>query len=74
MSDNIPRTIAKSTYRITVRSISNGNILTFKNVQSYFVEGGFIIFTDVKTGKTKRFSTTNVEIEEESVPLKRRCS
>lgn len=53
------------TYRINVRTIARGDSLNFKGVKSYEVIDGFVTFTDERTGKTKRFSHSNAEIEEE---------
>lgn len=51
-------------YRINVRTIKGDN-LTFKGVESYEVVKGFLVFTDFKTGKVKRFPQNNTELEEE---------
>jgi len=51
-------------FRINVRTLRGEN-LCFKNVASYEIVDGLLIFTDNKTGKTKRFSVSNTEIETE---------
>lgn len=53
------------TYRINVKTIAREQYLTFYNVKEFSVIDGFLTFTDAKTGKIKRFSTSNCEIEEE---------
>lgn len=52
-----------NTFDIFVKTV-NDKVLTFKGVKSYEVKDGFIIFIDNYTGKTKMFSTSNVEIEQ----------
>ena len=49
-------------YKIRVKTLE-GNILTFRNVNSYINEDGLIKFIDSKTGIPKVFSSLNVEIE-----------
>ena len=51
-------------YRITVRSLK-GDLLVFKPVKGYSIEGGIITFVNPVGGAVKRFSTSAVEIEEE---------
>ena len=54
----------KGKFDIDVRAIQ-GNILNFHDVDGYIIEAGdFISFIDSKTGKTKRFHASNVEIKE----------
>ena len=50
-------------YNIYVKTV-NDKVLTFKALESYKVEDGFVVFTDKYTGKVKRFAVSNVEIEE----------
>lgn len=52
------------TYKIRAKTL-NGDILTFTNVKSFSYVDGMIVFTDIKTQKVKRFSSSNVEIENE---------
>ena len=50
-------------YKIMVK-VLQGNVITF-TVDSYEIdEGGFIKFKDRVTKKTKRFHSSNCEIEE----------
>ena len=53
-----------TTYRINVKTL-NSQLLVFRRVTDYKVEGGYITFTDTKTGQLKRFATPNTEVEEE---------
>lgn len=53
------------TYKILAKTISNNSILTFKGVENYTIENGFLFFTDKYTGKKRAFSLDNVEMEEE---------
>lgn len=50
-------------FNIYVKTV-NDKVLTFKNLKSYKVEEGFVVFTDNYTNKVKRFAVSNVEIEE----------
>lgn len=50
-------------YNIKIKTIE-GNVLKFTDVDSYSFEGGLIVFKDTMTGKIKRFSTINCEVEE----------
>ena len=50
-------------WKITVKTVRN-EILKFTNIDSYQIEKGFVIFTDSKTDKVKRFHGSNCEIEE----------
>lgn len=55
----------KIMYRITVKPISGSrDYLTYNNVKDYKVEDGFLVFTDTKTLKVKRYAVPNCEIEE----------
>ena len=51
-------------YRLEVKTI-RGNILTFNGVSDYQVIDGFVVFTDSKNNKVKRFAVSNTDIEEE---------
>lgn len=51
-------------FTIKVKTIE-GNLLKFTSVDRYSFEGNFIVFVDKVTGKTKRFSTSSCEVEEE---------
>jgi len=51
-------------FTIKVKTIE-GNLLKFRNVESYDFEGNLLVFTDRITGKTKRFSSNMCEVEEE---------
>jgi len=51
-------------YKIIVRTLA-GKILTY-SVDDFSLEDGLIVFTDIKTGKTKRFAISNCEIGEEN--------
>ncbi len=51
-------------FRIRIKAL-DGSILTYKNVDSYDIEEGIIIFANSVDGAIKRFSTSNAEIEEE---------
>ena len=51
-------------FRIRIKAL-DGSILTYKNVDSYEIDEGIIIFTNSVDGSIKRFSTSNAEIEEE---------
>lgn len=52
-------------YRITVKPISGTReYLTYNNVEFYQVIDGFLVFTDSKTLKVKRYAVPNCEIEE----------
>lgn len=53
-----------SRYRITVLTLQ-GNFLTFKVNKYEIIQGDFIQFVDEKTGKTKKFHSSRIEIEEE---------
>lgn len=53
----------KVSYKIRVKTLE-GHILTFSNITSYSFEGTFIKFIDTHTGQTKRFESSNTEIEE----------
>lgn len=50
-------------FKINVKTLRN-DVLKYTNVKSYEVVDGFLVFEDSKTGEVKRFSTSNVEIEE----------
>jgi hypothetical protein len=50
-------------FNIYVKTV-NDKVLTFKGLQLYKVEDGFVVFTDNYTGKVKRFAVSNCEIEE----------
>lgn len=52
------------TFRIIVKTVT-GTILNFKGVNTYEVIDGFVTFTNPVDGRTKRFSSSNTEIEEE---------
>ena len=54
----------KSTYRITVRTITD-QVLTFTKVQNYSVDEGYLVFKDSKTGERMRFAVSNTQIAEE---------
>ena len=58
------------TYRIEVKTVRN-NILTFNGVSDYKVVDGYVVFTDSRTGKTKRFAVSNTDIEQEEKDNKR---
>ena len=49
-------------YKIFVKALQ-GNVLTF-TVREYDVVEGFVVFTDDKTKKKKKFAVSNCEIEE----------
>lgn len=51
-------------FTIKVKTIE-GNLLKFRNVDSYDFEGNLLVFTDNMTGKIKRFSCAMCEVEEE---------
>ena len=49
-------------YKIYVKALQ-GSLLTF-STEEYDVEDGFVTWIDSKTGKVKRFHSSNCEIEE----------
>jgi hypothetical protein len=51
-------------YKIKVKTL-DGNLLTYHISEYKIVEGDYVEFTDEKTGKLKKFHSSNVEIEEE---------
>lgn len=54
------------TFRITVRTIARDEPIFFRGVDRYDVIDGFVTFQDPKyPDRTKRFSTSNCEIEDE---------
>ena len=52
-------------YRITVKPIKGAEYLIYKGVVGYTTEEGYLVFTDVRTSKVKRFAISNTELEEE---------
>ena len=56
--------IVISKFRIIVKSLK-GDLLTYRNVESYSVDEGFIVFKNIVDGSVKRFAVNNCEIEEE---------
>lgn len=52
------------TYKIKVRDLDQ-KFLNYTRVESWEVIDGYLTFTDVKTGRIKRFPVSNTEIEEE---------
>jgi hypothetical protein len=54
-----------SRYKINVLTLQ-GDRLTFTVSEYEIADGGFVTFTDEKTGKHKRFHASRCEIEEVS--------
>jgi hypothetical protein len=52
-----------SRYKINVMTLK-GEFLTY-HVSEYKIIDGFVVFTDEKIGKEKKFPVSRVEIEEE---------
>jgi len=57
----------ETTYRIIVRSVNNKRMLQFSDVKGFEIINEFLVFTDSKTGRKKRFHPSNCEVEEEVV-------
>lgn len=54
-------------WRITIKSLK-GDLLTYRNVESYEIDEGLIIFTNSVDGSVKRYAVSNAEISEEGDP------